>query len=138
MVIGVTGPAFEARIKSSGGGGQMKTRSLIAGLLGVALLVLPFEANALTGAELLRFCRQEKATRGNLACVTYTRGFIDGFVSATIATNKSAKACIPSDGVSADQGRLIIEKYLRDNPEKLDLEAGNLAMAAMIAAFRCP
>jgi Rap1a immunity proteins len=113
-------------------------RSLLAGFLGAALLVLPLEASALTGVELLRFCRQEKTTRGNLACVTYTRGFIDGFVSATIASNKNARACIPSDGVSADQGRLIIEKYLRDNPEKLDLEAGNLAMAAMIAAFRCP
>jgi len=33
---------------------------------------------------------------------------------------------------------LIIEKYLRDNPEKLDLDAGDLAMAAMIDAFRCP
>jgi len=101
-------------------------------------LVLPLQARALTGAELLRLCRQEKATRGNLACVTYTRGFIDGFVSATIAANKNARACIPSDGVSADQGRLIIEKYLRDNPEKLDLDAGDLAMAAMIDAFRCP
>jgi hypothetical protein len=111
---------------------------LLVCLMGAVLMVLPSEAGALTGAELLRFCRQEKTTRGNLACLTYTRGFIDGFVSATIAANKNARACIPSDGISAEQGRLIIESYLRDNPETLQMEAGNLAMAAMIAAFRCP
>jgi len=43
----------------------------------------------------------------------------------------------PNEGVSHQQARLIIEKYLREHPEKLHKEAGFIAVEALVAAFLC-
>jgi hypothetical protein len=41
------------------------------------------------------------------------------------------------DGLSVDQGRLIIEKYLKEHPESLHEEAGLVAGPALLDAFPC-
>jgi hypothetical protein len=53
------------------------------------------------------------------------------------AAGKLGKCCPPNGGVSVDQGRLIIEKYMRNNPETLHEQAGVVAGLALVQAFPC-
>ena len=100
------------------------------------LASLPFEcANALTGTQLYELCAGNSGSTGNTACLAYARGFSEGFLLGTAFTPNIY--CAPDDGVSAEQARLIIQKYLRDHPEELHKEALYLAGNAMMAAFRC-
>jgi hypothetical protein len=82
-------------------------------------------------------CR--KAERfGYVSCTSYIRGFIDGMVVGGNVEELHLKCCPPKDGISVEQGRLIVEKYLKDHPEKLNLEAGYVAAFAFVEAFPCP
>ncbi|HVA12647.1 MAG TPA: Rap1a/Tai family immunity protein, partial [Stellaceae bacterium] len=87
------------------------------------------------GVQLYNFClKNDSQNVGNLTCTSYIRGFIDGMIMGTVA---DGKFCLPESGVSEEQGRLIAEKYMKDHPEKLNLEAGYVVGFAMIAAFPC-
>jgi hypothetical protein len=95
-------------------------------------------AGALTGADLWNQCQtRDEGSSLNLACTAYIRGFVDGFVSANTLANIKIRTCIPRAGVSVTQARLIIEKYLRENPQHLHQQAGLLAMSAITGAFPC-
>jgi Rap1a immunity proteins len=45
-------------------------------------------------------------------------------------------SCIPYD-VTADQAKLIIEKFLTDNPQYMQLSAAMVAAYALVIAFPC-
>jgi hypothetical protein len=94
-------------------------------------------ASALSGAELWDQCQDKSKSTLNLACTAYVRGFVDGFFAANTLAEIGVKTCPPQTGISLTQGRLIIEKYLRENPQELHQQAGGLAMVALIRAFPC-
>jgi hypothetical protein len=108
------------------------------------------QAIALTGTDLYQLCIESKkgseadgslyARRheDNALCAFYVRGFIDGFDDGTWAHSWGVKICVPDEGISVDQGRLILEKRLREHPEFLHFEAGTIFGVAMADAFRCP
>lgn len=98
--------------------------ALLAMILGLVAIT---QASALTGAQLYQFCVEApKRSLGDTACATYVRGFIDGLVMGALAVSEGHKICIPADGISVTQGRLILEKTLREHPEFLHEEAGYL------------
>jgi hypothetical protein len=109
-------------------------RTLLAATM-IAFSMQP--ANALSGLELMKYC-SHKAGIEDTSCLSYMRGFTDGFFSGTALGKTNIKTCLPSQGVEAEQTRLIVEAYLREHPEQLHREAGLLAMSAMIKAFPCP
>jgi hypothetical protein len=97
------------------------------------------DAKALSGTELYKACRQRDLSAGGISCIAYVRGFVDGMMLGHL-TGKTDPTlfCPPREGIAADLGRLIVKKHLRDHPESLHLEAGNLAANALTAAFPCP
>jgi hypothetical protein len=85
------------------------------------------QAIALTGTDLYQLCIESKkgseadgslyARRheDNALRAFYVRGFIDGFDDGTWAHSWGIKICVPDEGISVDQGRLILEKRLRES-----------------------
>jgi hypothetical protein len=94
------------------------------------------QAVALSGVELYSFCAAEEDTAASLACSSYVRGFTDGIMAGTAAATENV-LCPPAEGINALQARLIVERFLRDHPEGLHIEAGLLVMRAFMEAFRC-
>ena len=109
-------------------------RSLVSAVALGLVLVAP--AYAISGAELYGLCTDPpKSGLGDVSCEAYVRGFIDGFVVATSVADNGRKICIPDGGISVIQGRLILEKALRDYPEFLHEEGGYIFGFAMEEAF---
>jgi hypothetical protein len=105
----------------------------------VVIALVCSEANAFTGTELYRSCQRGPA---DLSCVAYVRGFVDGMVigkvvGLTVGLTKLPMFCPPNDGILLEQGRLIVEKFLRDHPERLHEQASFLAANALLDAFPC-
>jgi hypothetical protein len=110
----------------------------IASALFVGLLD-PLPANAWTGNLLYESCAENKGSAGDVACSAYVRGFLDGIGAGNaIAKNFPGLYCPPKTGIEFTQGRLVIEKYLKEHPETLHLEAALILGVAMIEAFPCP
>jgi Rap1a immunity proteins len=104
----------------------------IAALL--ALVSVADAASTLKGSELLRHC--DGANKA--FCYGYVLGTIDTIAAFQVGLGANVTAiCFPADGVSAEQARLITVKWLRNNPEKLHVEAGVLVFSAMGEAFPC-
>jgi hypothetical protein len=78
--------------------------------------------------------------QGQLICKMWVSGFQAGMVSsqnlARVSKIKPA-SCIPYD-LTADQTKLVIEKFLRDNPQYMQLSAEMVAAYALVIAFPCP
>jgi hypothetical protein len=106
-------------------------------ILAVIFSLIPVASNAFTGMELHNWClSSEKMSPEADACTIYLKGFVDGVVTGN-ALGIAHTFCPPMDGISGPQARLILEKYFRDHPEKLDQEAGLLAEVAIREAFPC-
>lgn len=115
----------------------MKTNWLAVAGCAVVLFV-PNPAGALTGTDLYQSCRAQKNSMGDAMCLAYVRGFTDGIMAgSTVGEKFPSQYCPPAAGISAIQSRLIIEKYLRDNPQELHTEAGLLVLSALLQAFPC-
>jgi hypothetical protein len=108
---------------------------LFACLSGVALSQ---PARAYSGAELYQSCANaDTGSADNLACAAYVSGFIDGMIMGYTAHGTVRGYCPPVTGVAVATGRAIIEKYLREHPEKRKTEASILAGLALSEAFPC-
>jgi hypothetical protein len=104
----------------------------------VLALVSLQQARALTGTQLYQNCQDKKRGLGDLLCIAYVRGLVDGMVvGRAMGMHYATEYCPPEKGISADQARLIVEKYLRDHPEELHQEAGLIAGGALVLAFPC-
>lgn len=108
----------------------------LACLVGVASQSRP--AAATSGKELYESClaKSAKAAHG-VDCAAYIHGFIDGMIMGYTAHGTSRGYCPPVTGVSVAQGRAIVEKWLRDHPERLSSDAGILAGLALSEAYPC-
>jgi Rap1a immunity proteins len=90
-----------------------------------------------TALDLYRNCQSQNSAL-SFAGITYIRGLLDGLQAGGIlAKNEPPIFCPPKGGIPADQGQLIIEKYLREHPEELQDGAGPVAMEAIVLAFKC-
>jgi hypothetical protein len=102
----------------------------------VALLIAT-PAHSLTGAELYEGCSQRQEQMKSMLCDAYISGFIDGVVNGHFAEAYGNKLCNVEEGIEVTQGRLIIEKYMQDNPQYLHMQARFVAGRALQSAFGC-
>lgn len=106
-----------------------------ATLLATALIVCACPAFAqrvskMSGAGLQTAC----TGRGTEACEAYLAGIADTL--GELGPKRGGIACIPPV-VTGAQLRIVVQKYLRDHPEKLQLRAAKLALEAYQTSFPC-
>jgi hypothetical protein len=108
-------------------------------LIGFMILFLGLAyAEDLSGIFLYKECHSDHNVAEAVGCVAYIHGFLDGMVTGRVGAEKmSGTFCPPKDGISVDQGRLIIEKYMKDHPGELNQQAGIVVAGAMYDAFPC-
>jgi hypothetical protein len=97
------------------------------------------QTSSLTGDWLYAVCAA-RDQQGQTICQMWVAGFQAGIVSSQnlAQVNKlRPPSCIPSD-VTTDQAKLVIEKFLGDNPQYKQLSAAMVAAYALIIAFPCP
>lgn len=70
-----------------------------------------------------------------VACRNYVMGAID-MMTFYEGIAKPRVICLPI-GFTAEQGKDIVLKYLRDHPEKRHYAAGSLIVGALMADFVC-
>ena len=110
---------------------------LLAGLL---CLSLPVSAHAaqptLTGKQLVEMCTS-RAKKADAFCTAWMGGFTSGLFGAQMAAKKGDDGvCLP-EGLTPNQVRAIIEKFMNDHPSIRDLDAGSLGFVALRSAFPC-
>jgi len=103
-----------------------------------------------SGEELLRNCEKGVAQGTNptvqdVVCVTYLKGFIAGLTVTQLAYNapfngaaplaSMSFVCLPKEGISSEQARRIVVKYLHDHPEELHENQQLLILTALVTAF---
>ncbi len=112
----------------------------------VLLLIFLLMANSakaqnseITGNWLYTVCAASDQ-QGQLICKIWVSGFEAGmFSSQELAWANKIKpaSCIPNN-VTGDQAKLVIQKFMRDNPKYMRLPAEMVAAYALEIAFPCP
>jgi hypothetical protein len=116
----------------------MKFSHLVSSIACALAIFVSNNASALDAIQLYRDCHAKTGSVGDFGCTAYIHGFLDGIATGrVVAEKKPGMFCPPKEGVSVDQGRLIIEKYMRDHPGELNHAAGLVAAGAMYDAFPC-
>jgi hypothetical protein len=109
-------------------------RTIFVTLMAIGLPITAF-AGEFTGMELRELCVGTKASQD--LCRTWISGF-HAELGAAQATAKDARVtCIPN-GTTGDQARLIVEKFMTDQPNVLQLGADVVSFLALSRAFPCP
>jgi Rap1a immunity proteins len=96
------------------------------------------QTSSLTGSWLYTVCGANDQS-GQTICQMWIRGFQAGIISSQdlAQVNKLKPAsCIPHD-LTADQAKLTIENFLKDNPQYMQLSAETVATYALVIAFPC-
>jgi hypothetical protein len=115
------------------------SRALAVSLLtGTLLVAYPAQgANYLTGNFIYANCNG--GSHQKALCNAFVIGFTYGLLSAQRLANYKKLApstCIPDD-VTPNQVRLIFEKYMRDHPEDLHLQASLMLSVVLDETFPC-
>ena len=107
---------------------------------GIISIAISNYALAFDGMQLRQACDSNRNTAGGVSCIAFVRGISEGLQMGLALSHKLQEHviyCPPTNGVSAEQVRLIVGKYLRDHPQKLNQSAGFLVGDALLAAFPC-
>jgi hypothetical protein len=112
-------------------------RGVVVLVLLVAFLTSPASAAELTGNDLQEWCSAPKGSGLGLACATYISGFMDGIEIGDGAKRKDTRMLCFPDSATVGQARLIIEKYMRDNPQSLHQPRAIIVGKALLLAFPC-
>ena len=116
----------------------------VAGLVAVAVCLIHSSAFAQTlrGDQLLMMLTDESSS-GMQANVNHYRamGYIQGLLdSYTVFSTRDSSLdiyCMPEQGVSSAQARILIVKWLREHPQRLHEQARLLVFHALAEAFPC-
>lgn len=85
-------------------------------------------------AESLLVDCTSKAPEADLACSAYLMGVLDG---AVMMQAHKKEICLPQEGISGEQYRRIVVKWLEDRPKILHESKRLHAVLALIDAFPC-
>ena len=108
----------------------------------VALLTVATPAKAevfestQTGNGLLGLCRSSDNSREMLACYSYLKGTLDGWLTSENTFRNGPSFCIP-EGVTLIQLRDILVRWLDENPERRHEEGSALIVNAIVRSFPC-
>jgi len=98
-------------------------------------LVIACPAKAdFTGADLHSIC-----TDNQDLCDFWITGFMSGMFGSQATAQKenvTPVSCLPG-GMTESEARIIVEKYMRDHPERLHLSARDTVFTAFNLAFPC-
>lgn len=95
------------------------------------------EYSGFTGNQLHADCSSAAKPGDEIMCMAYITGVAHGLFIAQAARDElHEKTCMPAMP-SYRQARLIVEQYMRDHPETLDLNAALVAGSALLDAFPC-
>ena len=102
----------------------------------VGLLLLPASASAeFTGLQLRDLC-SDKSQHAQDFCQTWISGFAAGLFAAQQGRLSGDEVCLPN-GFAGKEARLIIEKFMMENPSVLHLTAEPVVLVALAHAFPC-
>lgn len=89
--------------------------------------------------DLLSDCTADKKSSPDalLFCLHYLVGFVDGALVAQPEQPASKILCYPDEGVSTEQVRRIVVKWLESHPQNLHTSARIQVMLALHDAFPC-
>lgn len=91
------------------------------------------------GATILtlnKMCQEKPNSLQYTVCVAYLRGLFDGMQQAKMVENTKDTFCPPATP-DLDQLRLVIEKWVTDNPKDNKVTVGWAAPMAFSLAFPC-
>ena len=88
---------------------------------------------AQTGNSFIAMCADSNQAAH---CTTYITGFVHGLWSADMINKNQIRICFQA-GVTSLQVQSIVEKFMRENPELLHLQADILIVTALERAFPC-
>jgi hypothetical protein len=90
-----------------------------------------------TASELYKKCTAPKGGSEQIYCEAYIHGFMHGLWSGEINAEKKITLCKMPDTINTTEARLVVEKYMREHPEKLNQYAGVVAQFAFIEEYGC-
>ena len=119
----------------------------VLGMLALASMVLVAnvreglcEGIYYTGSLLLKYCSSETEQMSAQQLVDY--GFCEGFISAVLGASRCGEniyghsSLIP-DGVTVDDLKILVVKWLAQHPEKLQLAAEGLVAESLNDSYPC-
>jgi Rap1a immunity proteins len=106
----------------------------LALMVGAAASLAQPAAAQQTSVDLQRMCGATKANVDALICQVYFNAFTETLIASGAAQQNGI--CLPP-GASANQNRLVVQKYMADHPEKLHEYAAILILDALSQAFPC-
>jgi hypothetical protein len=97
------------------------------------LLLSPVSASAdTTGMDLRKLC----SLKDRSMCQMFIAGFHWGLFAAHKSKTNGEEVCLP-DNLTGEQANLIVEKFIKDNPQALQLPTAQLVFSAFYRAFPC-
>jgi hypothetical protein len=113
-----------------------KIGTLLAGMM--ALAGSPVAGQGM-GPDLCEACVSAgKGTVKSDFCNLYLKGISEGLFIGQDVTSQGLKTCLPeNEALDVRQTRAIVEKFMREHPERLNQKAGSLVFEALVQAFPC-
>jgi Rap1a immunity proteins len=112
----------------------MKRVGLAACLLSIFITV--GNCDEMTGGQLYELCTS-KVKEANAACSMWILGYVRGIAATRQAPKSLTPVCPPPEATGAN-ARLVIENYLRKDPQVHNLPAAVVAYGALGFAYPCP
>lgn len=99
-------------------------------------------AETLRGDQLLIMLTDEsssgmQASINRYRAMGYIQGLLDSYTVFSTRDPSLDVFCMPEQGVSSAQARILIVKWLKENPERLHEQARLLVFHALAEAFPC-
>jgi len=92
------------------------------------------DADSLSAANLNAICTD--ASGDSKICSAYIAGFSQGFYYAAVSAKAGFAPCVPR-GVTEEQARLIVTKFIGGHPEMMQQGAPSVVAEALVDAFPC-
>ena len=115
-------------------------RAMISSIFSVfAMMVVPAQADFLTGHDLNTYCTSS-APSDDMICIVYITGAFDAFTTTDLinqkATQASATLC-PREDVSPDELKQVTADWLARDESDLNFAATLLVLAALQDKYGC-
>jgi hypothetical protein len=129
--------------RNAGGNRSSKGRSMkkiaLPSLLLIAILASDAKAenNAIiSGTTLYEVCFEKRTEINNVVCNGFLYGLVNGLRYGQRIAQAGKPICFPQD-MQIVQTRLILEKFMKENADKLHGDAADIATGALFISFPC-